>query len=354
MLNITKIFLAFFIILGTCAFASAVEDESIIFNQTTGNYLINHYSPLDKKFEQLIFIPATKINPTLSSKLKLEESVVHYEFKLVSGQDSQQNIVHIILDPVSSVTSSLPDIPLNAPPGKIMGDMISVANYFDTPKPWLASLAYSDGQMSFRVGWRTLVAQGMNPGGQAIFGFNSHDLPGIIQAEIFGYAPDSQDIDGEEIPDSPKDAGEDPFWKQYFSLLQNNYVPRLAAVPVIAVPDPFDPVALLGSIQSEMHKWIGKNLLDTAFSMQLDRYFQSAIDAYRLNQPKIGKQQIKAMRELIKKEQPDMDRDEEHESDKNHEKNDDRRSALIDRLAARVLDFDLAYVTKRMGGDRND
>ena len=92
-------------------------------------------------------------------------------------------------------------------------------------------------------------------------------------------------------------------------------------------------------------------LLDATFSAQLDRSFQSAISAYRLNQPGVGKQEIQTMHELIEKEQPDLGRDEEHESDKNHEKNDDRKSALIDRLAARVLDFDLKYVTKRLDDD---
>ena len=50
----------------------------------------------------------------------------------------------------------------------------------------------------------------------------------------------------------------------------------------------------------------------------------------------------------------DLGRDEEHESHKSQEKNDDRKSALIDRLAARVLDFDLKYVLKRAGGDKDD
>jgi hypothetical protein len=101
---------------------------------------------------------------------------------------------------------------------------------------------------------------------------------------------------------------------------------------------------------------IAMSLLDPVFSSQLDRYFQSAISAYRLNQPKVGKKEIQAIRELIEKEQHDLGRDEEHESDKSQEKNDDRKSqsALIDRLAARVLDFDLEYVTKRTGRDKDN
>jgi len=130
--------------------------------------------------------------------------------------------------------------------------------------------------------------------------------------------------------------------------------PRNAAVTTIAVPDSFDAAVLLDSIRTQMHTWIGMKLLDATFSSQLDRYFQSAISAYRLNQPKVGKKEIQTMRALIKKEHEDMGRDEEHESEKSQEKNDDRKSALIDRLAARVLDFDLEYVMKRAGGDKDD
>jgi hypothetical protein len=350
MFNFAKTLFAL-VMIGTGCTAFAIEGESIVFDPATGNYLITHYSEFGKKFEKLVFIPSTKINPTLKSKFKQDEGeIVRYEYMLLSGRDSQQVTVGLLLDPVSSVTSSLPDIPLNASPGKIMGDMMSVAKQFDTPALWYSTMAYSKGQMAFRIGWLIKVANGLTPGSKAVFGFRSLDLPGIIQARVDGYAPNSQEIDGEEIPDSPKETGDDPFWKQYFSLMNNDFVRRFAAVPTISVPEPFDAAVLLERIQTQMHTWIGMNLLDATFSSQLDRSFQSAISAYRLNQPKVGKQQIQTMRALIKKEQPNLGQDEEHESDKS-QGNDDNKKALIDRLAASVLDFDLEYVTKRMDGD---
>ncbi|MGA7594925.1 MAG: hypothetical protein WCA64_06990 [Gallionella sp.] len=321
--------------------------ESIVFNPATGNYLITYDD--DGSLEQITFIPGTKINPTIKNKLKLEQGgIVHYGYSLISGRDSQQDIVHIILDPVSSVTTSIPDIPLSAPPGQIAVDMLNVASYFVTPRLWRASMAYTGNGTAFRIGWRTKVANGMHPGKSADFGFRSRDLPGIIQGEIYGYAPGSQKIPG-EILLNPNDGA---FGQQYTELVfRKNFVSRLVAVPTIAVQDPFDAAALLERIQTQMHTWIAMNLLDASFSAQLDRYFQSAISAYRLNQPNVGKQQIEALREMIRKEQPDTGRDEEHESDRSHEKNGGRQAPLIDKLAARVLDFDLGYVTRRMDED---
>jgi hypothetical protein len=189
---------------------------------------------------------------------------------------------------------------------------------------------------------------GVAPGEkQAGFGFVSRDLPAIGQVKLWGEAPTTEWVDEGPLPWSV-------VGNQFDVLVKNDFVLRNIASPTIAVPSPFDAAVLLGSIQTQMHTWIAMQLLDATFSSQLDRSFQSAISAYRLNQPTVGKQEIQTMRELLKKEQPDLGRDEEHESDKNREKNDDRKSALIDRLAARVLDFDLKYVTKRAAGDKDE
>ena len=55
---------------------------------------------------------------------------------------------------------------------------------------------------------------------------------------------------------------------------------------------------------------------------------------------------------MLKKEHEDVDKDDEKEDGKHEGISDDKnKRILIDRLAARVLDFDLKYVLKRMGGE---
>jgi hypothetical protein len=323
--------------------AFAAEGESIVFNSTTGNYLITYYSDHNHKFKQIIFVPATKINPTIKNRLKLDsDGIIHYGHTLASAGNSQQIIKMYILDPVSSVTSRLSDIPLNAPPGKIAEDMDDVANYFDTPRLWSASMDYSDGQMSFRIGWsRSLKTGGLTPGSQATFGFKSRDLPGIIQAEVYGYAPDSQKIQEE------MDNGDDDFGQQYEELVsRKNFVGRNAAVPTITVPSPFDAAALLDSIRTQVDTWPSKQLLDTAFAAQLDRTMVAAANAFRNNQPKAGREHIESLRRLLDHEHRFLDHDDEDNDDTAEHKAATRLT--IDRLAARVLDFDLRYVLKRM------
>ena len=341
MLNIIRgLFVLILVVIFQVAFAA--EGESIVFNPTTGNYLITYFSDHNQKFKQIIFVPATKINPTIKNKLKLDsDGVVHYGHTLTSADNSLQVIRMYILDPVSSVTTRLPDIPLNAPPGKIAEDMDDVANYFDTPRLWSASMGYSDGQMSFRIGWsRSLKTGGLTPGSQATFGFKSRDLPGIIQAEVYGYAPDSQEIHEE------MDNGDDDFGQQYEELVsRKNFVGRNVAVPAITVPAPFDAAILLDRIRTQVATWPGKQLLDPAFATQLDRSMVAAANAFRNNQPKAGKEHIESLRKLLDHEHKYLDHDDEDNDDTAEHKAATRLT--IDRLAARVLDFDLRYVLKR-------
>ena len=257
-------------------------------------------------------------------------------------------MITLLFDPVTDIVSELPlpkhrkDVDLN----NIAQINATGAAALNTPSGW-SGLTTTSMAGGLRIGWVYSnlhnVADGLAPGrSQDGFEFASKDIPGIGTAQLTGHSP---------VPMFPAEGPTGELAKEFAPIEQNDYVSRNAAVPAIPVPTPFDPAVVLGSIQAQTHLWIGMSLLDPVFSAQLDRYFLSAISAYRLNQPKVGKKEIQTVRELIKKEQPDLGRDEEHESDKSQEKNDDRKSALIDRLAARVLDFDLEYVTKRMDGD---
>lgn len=352
------------ITLGASFSVFAIEGETIVFNPVTGNYLITYLNSNDNSLRQVIFIPATKINPTISSKLKVEnDGIIRYKYTLSSGRDSKQDIVQIAFDPVSRVITSPPEIPsLPSAPSNTQIEqdanltliqraaviMKNVAKSFYTPSPWRASMTYSNELNKFRIGWRTKVANGMQPGKYSIFGFNSQDLPGIIQAEIKGYAPGSKEIPGEETQDA-EDGG---FGQQYESLIGSNFLRRPAAVPAIAVPTPFNAAILIDSIQTQMRTWPAMQLLDATLSAQFDRYLTAAADAYRHNQPKAGKEHIQTLRNILKKEHDDMDKDDEKEDGKHDEKSEDKsKRLLIDRLAARVLDFNLKYVLKRMGDD---
>jgi len=328
--------------------------EGIVLDPMTGDYKITYSAEQDdgsKILSHATFVPATKIVPAIDSKFNLDQAgAVNYSYSVRSGAQSLQVMKTVSFDIVGKVVGSQ-NLPTNMQTSTVaQAFAVLEANSLalTTPIGWRGAISTYENGAS--ISWNPVDSSaGIPPKGHVKgFGFSSLSLPGLGAAQFKGARRFANGFGGEgPHPDSD-------IRKQYDALKQNDFVARRAAVPMVAVPTPFDAAVLLERIQTHVHTWITIKLLDAAFSSQLDRYFQSAISAYRLNQPRVGKKQIQTMRELIRKEQPDLGRDEEHESDKSREKNDDRKSALIAHLAARILDFDLEYVTKRMGGDKDD
>lgn len=326
----------------------ALHGESIVLNPSTGDYTITYWdyprSP-KKRLHQVIFVPATKIDPLMKSKFKLMDHMVTYTYVATNGRSSRQSLIALRFDPVSEIISALPMPNINQPLDRSSIEQTIAAGItaLNTPDGWNGSSFTSTTGSGIRISWSYQnlhsASDGLLPGkNQGGFGFTSRAIPGIGIAQLSGNSP---------VPMYPAEGPTGELGKEFEKIENNDFVTRPAAIPTIAVPEPFDAAVTLERIQTHMHSWIAMQLLDPAFSAQLDRSFQSAISAYRLNQPKVGKQHIQAMRVLIKKEQPDADKEEADDDDAQ----DKNQRALIDKLAARVLDFDLKYVTKRMGGD---
>lgn len=339
----------------TCA--GAYPGESIMLDPATGDYIITYWDdsvedsygkPTQPELMKTTFVPATKIVPSIQSRFRLYgEENVRYDYSVSNGKAAKQSIVTISLEQAGRIANEQDARFATATENELEQAIFANMSSVDAPGNWTGYIRREQARIFW--GADDLEVDGIRAGRtQSGFGFLSLALPGISEARIeglgavFGYAG-SGPAEDSAIRD------------ELARLRMNDFIARPAAVPTIAVPTPFDPAVVLERIQAHAHTWIAKQLLDSAFSAQLDRYFQSAISAYRLNQPKVGKKHIQTMRELIKKEHADADR--EDDKDDRGEKGDDHdknKRILIDKLAARILDFDLKYVAKRMGGDKDD
>ena len=194
---------------------------------------------------------------------------------------------------------------------------------------------------SMRISWGSTAehSTGLKPGSTIRgFGFSSYALPDIIVAELTGDAP-PHGWSGE----GPDESSE--IYNQIEEVIKNNFVPRNVAVPSIPVPVPYDAAVLLDSIRARMLNWPSKQLLGPTFATQLDSHLVAAADAFRNNQPKAGREQIESTRKMLAHEHYYLDHDDEDNDDTPEHKAATRLT--IDRLAARVLDFDLRYVLRR-------
>jgi hypothetical protein len=348
-MNTNKFFaiiFAFALITSMPSYAIA-PGESIDFDPRTGDYMINYMgwsadgTPV---MQHVRFVPATKIEPTVKSRFALgRDGAITYSYSIVSGAKSRQPLTSMVFDPVSSIKASMSLPKTWKEHDRKLMRAVSTASKSAllTPSGWDGDINPSD-VGGHRISWifLNLVTNndGLQPGqSQGGFGFASLDLPGMGVAELDGNSPTIG------FPDEGPD-GE--ISNQHQKLLQNDFVTRPAVIPTITDPNPFDAAVLLDSIRTQVATWPSKKLLDPAFAAQLDRYMAAAADAYRHNQPKAGKEHIESLRKLLEHEHRFLDHDDEDNDDTAEHKTATRLT--IDRLAARVLDFDLRYVLKRM------
>lgn len=338
-------------------YVQAYPGESIVRDPATGNYTITYRGdPNATELSQTTFVPSTKIVPTIRSSFRLSErGVIMYHYTVSNGATAKQAIVGVLVDGI--VNPIIGEIPF--PSGTFPNEAAEKAaldayNAAETaavaaPAGWYGGIHRNLNRIAWMPSSDDLNVNGIHAGRSLSgFGLNSLDLPGIGPSKMDGMG----DVLGFPDEGPVKDSA---VFAELNQLRDNDFVPRNAAVPAIAVPSPFDPAVTLERIQTHMHSWIGMQLLDAAFSAQLDRYLSAAADAYLRNQPKAGKDHLETLRKMLKKEQPAADK--EDGNDDNGDKGDDRNANkrfLIDKLAARILDFDLKYVMKRMGGDKGE
>jgi hypothetical protein len=349
-----KILIGLLLILQTSTLF-AYPGESII-KDANGDYIITYWNGANMMYTK--FVPATKIDPSVNSVFKLANAgFITYRYTIANDIGARQPITQIVIGGITRIFSNQPSVSLSSitTTDSAMAALRSSQAQIVRPNLWNGlALPDPDNSSLVQVGWDfstdktpNAVRFGIPPGSkQNGFGFASVDLPGIGKMVLWGESGIQQGYE-DEGPDS----ADSEIIPQLEQIEHNNFVSRNSAAPLISVPSPFNAAILLGNIQTQMHTWIRMQLLDTTFSSQLDRYLSAAADAYRHNQPKVVKEDIEKIREMLKREHQDLGRDEEHESDNSREKNDDKKAKMIDRLAAQVLDFDLQYVLKRM--DKN-
>jgi len=311
-------------------------EESITYDTATESYIYRYRGydihvdgrKVDLGIVEGIFTPA-KIVPLLSSSFQIDRDwKIAYHYVLANDKIAKQAINHFVFSGIPN-----PLIELNENNKESSNNLKS--NLY-TPPSW-KGVFYSG-----EVDWISDINNiGLLPGERLSgFGYASFDLPGIVQARLAGEGTSTGFSDSNSGPDETS-----PLREQDDLITHEDYKPYPVASPMVAVPTPFDAVAVLVNIRAQVATWPnfrtgGYNgnvpsdkkffLLDAAFAEQLDRYLASAADAFRLNQPQTGKQQIETLRALIKKEQPNLGQDEEHESSES-QGNDDGKKALINR-----------------------
>ncbi len=333
--------------------AGLLPGEGIVRDPVTGNYTATYVEEgEDGKdwIEKADFETATKIDPTVRSKFKLAEGWnIRYAYTIKNGNAAKQPINNFDLDglPINVVL-------LNTTPLLGSGNVV-LEEFFDSamtsPSEKWSGSGGRNGQ-ALNIGWLCKgwdyttkshnTAAGIQPGESASgFGYGSPDLPGVFVAKLtgntryhhFSFSGPGPSYERSDIA------------RQMDEIEGNDFIPRNVAAPLIIVPRQFDAAVVMESIRTHVSTWPARQLAESAFATQLDRYLGAAAESFRLNNPKAAREHIHTLRKMLDKEHRNLDHDDVDDDDTEERKTATRLS--IDRLAARVLDFDLRYVLKR-------
>ncbi len=308
------------VILMLTSLVSAHAEDNLTYNPTTGDYTLTYGD------NSYVIVPGTKIDPQIQSLFEINgDDMVSYRYRVHNHKNAKQNIdaFRLMLPAALSATTSIgnPNGWRSLPVPSIPAIVWSVRNLHNGT----ASIAPGKSVERFTISARY--------------------LPGMGTAELWHHIPPVHFQDEDELgPNlSPADS------QQFDELMNHNYVSRYTANPAIAIPSPFDPVAVLTAIRSHLNKdLINMNLITPALAASLDQTLLTAIQDVPAGNMSVVRRDVEKARHLLKAARPDLEKDIEGSDKNNHDKDD----PVIDKLASRVLDFDLKYIQKRLG--RND
>ncbi len=325
----------------TAFLSNANAQPYFTLDPATGNYKFIYDKQDGTGTANGVFIPTSKfIAPSARSVFSLSGvDTLVYRYTVANGSAATDPINGIFFDGIVTrpLIGEIPEVPNETIPQMIASYTArsnAMTNVVLAPPAWRGSIDrhITGPDSASLISWS---GGSILPGTEiAGLGFSSLDLPGLAQLVATGTY--------DEVWSDTYGPGDDEIYQhELFSIVDATDPSVNAAAPMIAVPAPFDAAVTLERIQTHIHTWIAKQLLDAAFSAQLDTSFQAAITAYRLGQPLVGKHQVETLRAMIKLQQPDA------ESQAVSINPIAMPPAKIDLLAARILFFDLLYVTER-------
>lgn len=312
------------LVMGPMLAQAQPQVEDFVYDPKTDTYIFTYWghetgTPV---FERGILVPHTRIVPTVQSKIKdTAGGMLRYDYRLKNGKDSKQN-----LNSIDFLASH--------------ADRLNTS----TPAGWNGGAVPNVSTTEFIISWFRMGSYdaGITPGNsQDGFAYNSADLPGISEARLVGAAvPIKSDTPGSSLPPPDSEAT-----RKMEAFKAKDYVPRLVAAPKIGNPVPFSPAVVLANLQKHVKADMASmQLIDPALLALIDRGLTQAIAAAQGGNTPSLLHEIKSLRQLLKQEHTDVDQDNDGDDDDKEKKPKPR----IAKLAAKVLDFDLKYVEKRI------
>ena len=141
-------------------YAQAYPGEGILRDPATGNYTITYRGDSNStELSQTVFVPSTKIEPTIRSTFRLgEKGAIVYRYTVSNGAMAKQAIVGVVLEQI--VNPVVGELPFPADPVTQSADAAydaAIKAAVATPAGWYGGIhrvPRSDGSKLNRIAWQ--------------------------------------------------------------------------------------------------------------------------------------------------------------------------------------------------------
>jgi hypothetical protein len=299
--------------------------ERIVYDSRTSEYVIE-YIGNDGTLRTVRWTPATNIQVTVRSRFKQSSDRINYSYAINNLKNSLQPVLGFRV--------------------LVRG---ATKEYLSAPGNWRASVVknYDDPTAGVWVSWTPNRTEYSLTPGESLSGLSmvNAELPGVgmsLARGLMSVLTYPDEGPGGALIEFMENGG--------FLKKASEGVSRLAIVPRISVPTPYDAATVLTNIQKHLDTdLISMKLVDPVLVAQMDPWFATAIDAAKRNNTTGLRNALQELRRLLKQECADVDQE------GNETETDDKpvAPARIAKLAARVLDFDLKYVQTRVKDNKD-
>ncbi len=291
-------------------------EERIEFDNSTGNYVI--WEDVNGVLEPAIFVPATKVNPTIVTKVHTNTVELRYDYVVKNLKDSEQSIETIIFD-----ATGIDSLVLGSSNWK-HDALLSGVN--STTKVGLVYWGEDDG--------------GIAPGGKLAFTVNSHNLAGIGRVTFQG-ASAILKFHGYGV--GPKIQAE----LDELMMPERNSVHRYTVAPAIVLSAKPNVRNVLLRMIAHVEALVADGLMDTLYAQTLVRYLQSAADA-ESNGNKSG-----VLHNLGLAKSHLSSHKDKHGSEHREESDDDMMRRGVQELLSKAYLFNIRYIHKLMDANHD-
>lgn len=359
-----KVFFAFALFAAANLIGGAHAQDSATYDTLQGAWRLYYQNPETEQWVQKTYIPSNQIVPEVRSEVSWRNGQFQYEYTVKNGKAAKQLIgsMRVWSLPLAIEPTTLPALTATHEQSELR-QLQNFARWdaryeFEKsivrrPVGWNGGLRFDTGagktSIAWNIGLRDTDSEGIKPGEhQSGFGIVRPELPGVARFKAEGRNPEPWVPD--QLPDTE-------YWRgKVQEIRDQDFVLTSVIAPVIQIPAPYSGAELARRIKIHANTWVKYGHASQPMLDRFNSQFDQMIPALESGNKKQVREAFINLLTSVFQEHPGMHlghcfEDEEKHNSKKHIRIPHAGSLNapnIDRLASRILVYDLFYLLVRM------